>query len=171
MEAQWSCAVAVCDKYWFCVLRVSVYLDLPLENMVHCAIWRKYIKMTLFVSSVFSFLHEQSLIMNHAFTKKKLKKIDGPSGKSVTHTLSHTCSGVLRRTWVPSEQTCQETGSHYAWQVLKSQQVFPVYLHSWQGLIHSLNTYVINTNSETPTPLLWSFSTCWNDNKMLKTLT
>lgn len=141
VEAQWSCAVAVCDKYWFCVLRVSVYLDLPLENMEHCAIWSKYIKMTLFLSSVFSFSHEQSwLWIMHSLKKKKR---DGPSGKSVTHTLSHTCSGVLRRTWVPSEltspeKTCQETGSHYAWQVLKAQQVFPVYLHSWQGFRYIL---------------------------------
>lgn len=72
VEAQWSCAVAVCDKYWFCVLRVSVYLDLPLENMVHCAIWSKYIKMTLFLSSVFSFSHEQSwLWIMHSLKKKK----------------------------------------------------------------------------------------------------
>lgn len=72
-------------------------------------------------------------------------KRDGPSGKSVTQSLSHTCSGVLTKTQGPSEQTspektCQKTAFHYAWQVLNVQQVFPElkYFLTWQTLWYIL---------------------------------
>lgn len=132
VEAQWSCEVAVCDKYWFCVSRVSVYLDWPLENTVHCAIWSKYIKMTL-LCHLFSLSRMNSLWLwiMHSLKKKRY----GPSGKSVTHTLSHAPVQVF------SGGHGFPVSKHHVRKLarimLDKSSVFPVHLHSWQG--HSLN--------------------------------
>jgi len=93
-------------------------------------------------------------------------KRDEPSGKCVrhTHTYTHTCSDVLRKTQAPSEQTtpektCQKPASHYAWQDLNVQQVFPESLpyqtNAFDTFFKHLTPVVTLLDTPTPSFLFW----------------